>query len=124
MFNYRILAATASALALAACARGPDYVTPPHPQTASGSFLSTSAAVTPEPVQGDWWRLYNDPVLDKLVADALAANTDVRAAVARIARARAGLRGAQADRLPQADASAGANYGRLPEIQRPAGAAR
>lgn len=124
MFNYRFLIATVSALTLAACARGPDYAAPVHPQTASGNFVATSAAVTPEPVKGDWWRLYNDPVLDKLVADALAANTDVRAAVARIARARANLRGAQSDRLPQADASAGANYGRLPEIQRAPGAAR
>ncbi len=124
MFNYRILATTASLLALAACARGPDYVSPPHPQTASGSFLSTSGAVTAEPIKGDWWRLYNDPVLDKLVTDALAANTDVRVAVARIAKARASLRGARADRLPQADVGASANYGRLPAIQRAPGAAR
>jgi len=124
MKTFRILTATASALALAACATGPNYVTPPHPQTASGAFISTSAAVTPEPVKGDWWRLYNDPVLDKLVTDALAANTDVRAAVARIAKARAGLRGAQADRLPQADVGGSANYGRLPVSQRAPGGDR
>lgn len=114
----RSLLLTASALALSACAAGPDYIAPARPQAAAGAFVATSAAVTPQPVQGDWWRLYNDPVLDGLVTDALAANTDVRAAVARIGRARAGLRGAHADRLPQADASASANYGRLPAIQR------
>ncbi|UZK67261.1 efflux transporter outer membrane subunit [Sphingomonas sp. M1-B02] len=118
MTNYRIILSTASALALAACAVGPDYAAPTHPQTAAGAFLSTSPAVTVEPVQGDWWRLYNDPVLDQLVADALTANTDVRVAVARIARARAVLRGARSDRLPQASLGAGANYGRLPEGQR------
>ena len=32
---------------------------------------------TPSPLPADWWRLYDDPVLDGLVADALAANTDV-----------------------------------------------
>ncbi|AJP71795.1 efflux transporter outer membrane subunit [Sphingomonas hengshuiensis] len=114
----RSLLITASALALAACAAGPDYTAPAHPQTAAGAFVATSAAVTPQPVQGDWWRLYNDPVLDGLVTDALAANTDVRGAVARIERARAGLRGARADRLPQAEASSSANYGRTPAIQR------
>lgn len=124
MTKYRIILATASALALAACAAGPNYVTPVHPQTAAGGFLSTSTAVTPEAVQGDWWRLYDDPVLDGLVADALAANTDVRVAVARIEKARAGLRGARADRLPQASVGASGNYGRVPETQRPAGAPR
>src|SRR3546814_3996718 len=70
------------------------------------------------PVAADWWRLYDDPVLDGLVADALANNTDVRVAVANIARARASLRGARADRLPQGGIGAGANYGRNPAGQR------
>ena len=110
----RIFLATASALALAACAAGPNYVTPTPPQTAAGNFVAANPAVTAAPVQGDWWRLYNDPVLDQLVADALAANTDIRVAVARIEKARATLRGAKANQLPQASLSAGANYGRLP----------
>lgn len=120
----RILFATASALALAACAAGPDYASPKAPQSAGGNFVAGHAAVTADPVKGDWWRLYNDPVLDGLVADALKANTDVRAAAARIERARALLRGSRADRAPQANLSAGANYGRLPEVQRFPGADR
>ena len=116
--------AAVSALALSACAAGPNYTAPAHPQTASGAFLSTSPAVSVAPVQGDWWRLYNDPVLDRLVTQALAANTDIRVAVARIERARATLRGATSDRLPQGTASAGANYGRLSQGQRPIGTAQ
>jgi NodT family efflux transporter outer membrane factor (OMF) lipoprotein len=116
--------AAVSALALSACAAGPNYTAPAHPQTASGAFLSTSPAVSVAPVQGDWWRLYNDPVLDRLVTQALAANTDIRVAVARIERARATLRSATSDRLPQGTASAGANYGRLSQGQRPIGTAR
>jgi NodT family efflux transporter outer membrane factor (OMF) lipoprotein len=61
--------------------------------------------------------MYEDPVLDALVADALAANTDVRQAVARIERARAGVRGARSDRLPQASIGATGGYSRQPEIQ-------
>src|SRR3546814_4815585 len=76
------------------------------------------------PVAADWWRLYDDPVLDGLVADALANSTDVRVAVANIARARASLRGARADRLPQGGIGAGANYGRNPAGQRLPGADR
>lgn len=116
--------AAVSALALSACAAGPNYTAPAHPQTASGAFLSTSPAVSVAPVQGDWWRLYNDPVLDRLVTQALAANTDIRVAVARIERARATLRGATSDRLPQGTASADANYGRLSQGQRPIGTAQ
>src|SRR5262249_22657307 len=37
-----------------------------------------------------WWQLYNDPVLNALVEQALHANTDLRVAKANIARARAG----------------------------------
>jgi NodT family efflux transporter outer membrane factor (OMF) lipoprotein len=123
----RNLVAAASALALAACAAGPDYKAPQSASApaATGAFVSAnSPAVLLAPVAADWWRLYDDPVLDGLVADALASNSDVRVAVANIARARASLRGASADRLPQSAIGAGANYGRSPEGQRLPGADR
>lgn len=103
-----------SALALAACATGPDYVAPSTPAAASGQFVAAnSPAVQPlAPVAENWWRLYDDPVLDGLIADALAHNTDVRAAVARLERARASLRGAKVDRLPQGGVIASAVRGR------------
>ena len=41
----------------------------------------------------DWWRLYNDPVLDRLIVRAFAANTDLRVAEANLSEARAVLRG-------------------------------
>lgn len=121
----RILFSTLSALAVSACAAGPEYVEPSPPQTSSGPFLSAAdPAFAPAPVPDDWWRLYDDPVLDGLVHQALAANTDVRVAVARVERARAGLRGAQADRLPQTSIGAGTTYGRVPESQVVPGANR
>lgn len=121
----RIILASASALALAACAVGPDYRRPATPQAAAGAFVTTTPAVTATATDNDnWWQLYRDPVLDGLIADALAANTDIRVAVARLARARASLRETRGDRLPQASAGASATYGRLSAIQRPPGAAR
>lgn len=114
----------ASALALSACAAGPDYVAPARPASAGGSFVAAGSAVTPAAPHADWWRLYDDPVLDGLIAQALAANTDIREAVARIERSRAVLRGARADRLPNAEASAGADYGRMTQAQRAPGGAR
>ena len=116
---------TLSALALTGCAVGPDYVATSPSPASSGPFLSAGdPAFDPAPLPDDWWRLYDDPVLDSLVADALAANTDIRQALARIERARAGWRGARGDRLPQTAIGAGATYGRLPEDQTFAGADR
>jgi NodT family efflux transporter outer membrane factor (OMF) lipoprotein len=124
--TFRSLALVSlSALALSGCAVGPDYVTVTPPPASSGPFLAAgSPPVSAEALPADWWRLYNDPVLDTLVADALAANTDVRQAVARIERARAGLRGARADRLPQTSVGGSESYGRQSESQLAPGADR
>ena len=110
------LTTLASALALAACASGPDYTPPATASVAARPFIAAnSPAVQPlAPVQGDWWRLYNDLVLDGLVKDALAHNTDVRAAVARLAQARAALREVKVDRLPQGGVTAGGTRRRDP----------
>lgn len=121
----RLLLAAASSLALAACAVGPDYARPATPASAAAPFLGAGpVATTAATDNGRWWQLYRDPVLDGLIADALAANTDVRVAVARLERARAGLREVAGDRQPQATAGASASYGRYSAFQRPPGAAR
>lgn len=119
MRSSNLITALLAGASLAACAAGPDYVAPMPAAPTQGAFIGTanSDAVTAEAPQGDWWRLYDDPVLNALVEDALAANTDVRVAVARIERARASLRGARADRLPSTDIGAGATYGRVPAAQ-------
>jgi NodT family efflux transporter outer membrane factor (OMF) lipoprotein len=108
----------AASLALAACTAGPDYHRPPVSVSAEKPFIgSASPAVVAQEPQGDWWRLYQDPVLDALVADALKANTDLRVALANIDKARALLRESRADRLPQTAIDASSNYRRLPAQQ-------
>jgi NodT family efflux transporter outer membrane factor (OMF) lipoprotein len=104
----------ASALALAGCAVGPNYAPPAAPLQAAGPFVAAKGpSLQPlAPVEGNWWRIYNDPTLDGLVADALRHNTDVRVAVARLARARAALREFKVDRLPEVGVSASASRGR------------
>lgn len=112
----------ASLLALAACTVGPDHVPPATPSAAAGSFIGASQPIfTAEEVRDDWWRLYQDPVLDGLIADAFRANTDLRVAAANLERARALLRESRAGRLPQTGIGASATYGRLPEGQVPPG---
>jgi len=113
-----------SALALAACAAGPNYVPPLPVATAQGPLATAGAPVSEAQTPDQWWKLYDDPVLNGLVADALAANTDIRVAVARLDRARASLRRARSDLLPQTNISASPLYGRLPADQRAPGAKR
>lgn len=119
------LALLLAGASLAACTVGPDYIAPAPPPSADAGFIGTgnfanaevNPAITAAQPEGDWWHLYDDAVLDGLVADALAANTDIRIAVARIARARASLRGSRSDRLPSTGIGASANYSRVPEAQ-------
>ncbi|MBB5686818.1 efflux transporter outer membrane subunit [Sphingobium boeckii] len=113
-----MMLASAGLLTLAACATGPDYKTPVAAAPATGAFIGgTHPAFSVAEPAGEWWRLYQDPVLDSLVADAFAHNTDLRIASANLARARALLRETRADRLPQTAIGAGATYGRTPAIQ-------
>ncbi|WP_206365653.1 efflux transporter outer membrane subunit [Sphingomonas sp. AAP5] len=119
-----ILLTSLSALALSACAAGPTYVAPLPPPTAAAPFVTTTAATVTTDAELNWWRMYRDPVLDGLVADALAANTDLRVAVARLDTARASLRGAKTDREPQVNAGASGNYARSSQLQSLPGLAR
>jgi NodT family efflux transporter outer membrane factor (OMF) lipoprotein len=114
MLNRTFLTA-GSALALAACASGPDYKPQPISASAAAPFVSaTGTQVSDAKPTGDWWRLYQDPVLDGLISDALAANTDIRVAVARLAKARASLRESRGAREPQIGVGGSVQYGRLP----------
>jgi NodT family efflux transporter outer membrane factor (OMF) lipoprotein len=102
-----------AAATLAGCAVGPNYRQPAAIPHAAGSFVSTSiasAADTQPP--GDWWRLYNDPALDDLIARAFAANTDLHVAEANLDRARAVLSEARVGLFPSTQVSTGATYGR------------
>lgn len=101
------------ATALTACAAGPDFKAPVTPTTAGGAFIgATSPAVSQTAADDHWWQLYNDPLLDSLVQDALKANTDIRVAIANVERARAQLRGARSDKLPSTTLSGQPTYGR------------
>lgn len=110
-----LVGATLSAL-LAGCAVGPDYREPQAavPQTyvrAEGVRYSAE-----EPV-GQFWTVFDDAGLDRLVSDALAANQELRIATARLDEARA-LRGAaRLDLGPAVTAGAGYTERRVASAQ-------
>ena len=88
------------ALALfAGCAVGPDYHRPAAPalEVYGGRDL---VAANDEQVNTQWWRLFGDELLNDLVATALDANQDIKAADARLREARANRRGAIFDFAP------------------------
>lgn len=109
----RWLLTASVALALSACMMGPDYKSPMPRSPGLEPFLSgKSLAFTGEQPPGRWWSLFNDPVLDRLVEQALTANTDLRVAAANLTRARAVLRETRSGLFPSAEASASATYSR------------
>ncbi|WP_455893989.1 efflux transporter outer membrane subunit [Pseudomonas palmensis] len=88
-------------LLLSACQMvGPDYSVPKEAAVnrgdLQGALRSDADSVVSEPVPANWWHLYQDPRLDALVNQALAANTELRVAAANIARARAQVEEAEA----------------------------
>jgi multidrug efflux system outer membrane protein len=91
------------ALSVACSVRRP-YVAPNLPPAAL-SHVDT-ALVVEQPFDPRWWQQFEDPVLDDLVGKALAANHDVRMAVARVDQARAFFDDVALDRFPTAIAGA------------------
>jgi NodT family efflux transporter outer membrane factor (OMF) lipoprotein len=107
----RTLPLLASAL-LGACAVGPDYREPEVPQ-ADAWHARSRPAVTPGTANAQslaaWWTTLNDPLLDELVARALAGSRTVAEARARVAESRARYGIASAGLFPTLDADASVN---------------
>lgn len=57
--------------------------------------------------RGEWWKVFNDPVLDALETQAIAANQNLAIAAARVKQARSLVGVAQADRIPQVNGGVG-----------------
>lgn len=107
MNRSKTLLAVLASVSLSACAVGPNYERPAAPTTSQGAFVSAEASVaTAEAPPGDWWRLFQDPALDGLVQEALAANKDIAVASANLARVRAVRSEARAGLLPSTTVSA------------------
>jgi NodT family efflux transporter outer membrane factor (OMF) lipoprotein len=107
------------AAAVAACTTvGPDYHVPKEAvvkrDAANAGFMG--AAEQPyksEPLPADWWRLYKDPTLDKLIAKAFSANADLRVAAANLARAHGVLEEVEEKKRPEVETSVAPVYGRI-----------
>ena len=72
--------------ALVACAVGPDYHRPAIETPAAYEYLPKDTADT---INTEWWKQFGDPVLDQLIAEALANNKSVKQAAANVQQAAA-----------------------------------
>lgn len=86
---------------------GPNYVTPEvaiSPQWIDENDVRLSST---EPAERDWWKVFNDPVLDDLVATAYQQNLSLREAGLRVLEARAILGIAVGEFFPQQQGAEG-----------------
>jgi outer membrane protein, multidrug efflux system len=104
------LVLTACCAALAACAVGPDYHRPAIDTPSTFRFAAPNAEVVDNSL--DWWKQFNDPVLDDLIVKALAQNKDLGIAAARVEEYYGRYVVTRAGLLPQIGANFGASRSR------------
>jgi len=116
-----LIALVTLAAVLTGCAVGPNYVkpaTPVAPQFAG----TTQGAYSGEETQARFWTQFGDATLDRLVDDALAANHDLRIALAHLMEARAERRESKFDLAPTVTASGGYTQQEFPAVSSGIGA--
>jgi len=97
-------------LALAACAVGPDYKTP---ETAAANIqAATTSKYDRDHTETIWWQQFDDPTLNKLVAESLQGNRELRIAFARLKAARAIRDDISNDAMPVVTSRASSQIGR------------
>ena len=123
----RAIAAVSVVALLAGCAVGPDFVTPPAPQT-----KDYEVGGTPQPtvqnstetqqhfamgkkVSGSWWQLFHSAQLDNVLQQAIAGNLTLASAQAAVAQAEQNISQASGALWPQVDLSAGVSRQQVSE---------
>lgn len=106
------LALSFAMVSMGGCMVGPDFAPPETaaPQDWSSWRSGDPSLITSEDgdvrIPADWWTLFDDPVLDKLEQQALAASPDLETAALHYAQARVQVQGASSAAAPQINASA------------------
>jgi outer membrane protein TolC len=106
--------AALAAVAVAGCMVGPDFQTPTPP--VAGQFLEAGnpSVRTDRQQYENWWTVFDDPALNRLIALAYAQNFSLQGAGARVLEARAMLGVAIGEAYPQQQSlNAGLAYQQL-----------
>src|SRR5512135_463897 len=100
-------------LLLTGCMVGPDYTRPSIDVPSAFLYEEKEARDT---ANTEWWKQFQDPVLDALIAEALANNRNVRIAAANIEQAAAVLTQTRSPLFPQVGYSGSATKERGSEL--------
>ena len=96
-------------------ALGPDY-NAPEIKTASDWSINNDPALLPkDDLVKEWWKLFNDPLLNELIEEAEKSNFDLLSAMARVEETRARLGAVAGELYPGIDAQAGVKRQRTSE---------
>lgn len=95
---HRALAAMVIVPLIAGCMLGPDYARPKVDSPKAFQYEPKDAAET---ANTEWWKQFQDPVLDSLIAEALANNLNIRIAVANVEQAAGVLTQTRSALFPQ-----------------------
>lgn len=87
----------------------PQYVVP---DSWNGSSPFVKGKPADDQLRPDWWKLYNDPVLDRLIEEAIAANPDLQASAERFVQARDEMMKARSQYLPRIGTGFDASHNR------------
>jgi NodT family efflux transporter outer membrane factor (OMF) lipoprotein len=102
LFRRGVVISLTTAL-LSGCVVGPDYKGPTFLSSITSIKAASQARPLPDVMQ--WWKRFNDPVLDSIVNQAMAQNLSVASAKAKVREARASYRATGASDLPAANGS-------------------
>ena len=87
----------------------PEYVVP---ASWRGSSPFVEAKPADDELRQDWWKLFDDPALNRLIEQAMAANPDLQAAAERFVQARDVMMKARSQYIPQIGLGFGASRNR------------
>jgi len=104
-------------LLLCGCIKlGPDYVRPPTSVMRTWTEAGDKRITQEQADWRAWWRVFDDPVLDRLIETAYQQNLTLRTAGVRVLEARAQLAVAKGQLFPQTQQAIGSlEYNRLSE---------
>ncbi len=111
-----ILSALVSLLFSACATLGPDFETPKSDVEEEWIDIDDSKLKTDAAEYDDWWKIFNDPILDSLITSAYQQNLTLQIAGLRVLEARAQLGIAKGNLYPQVQqARGGATYNTISE---------
>jgi len=97
------------------CTVGPDYVKPDISTPDAWHIELTKGLNSGQADFQDWWKVFNDPVLDSLIQRAAGNNYDLQKAVAKIEESRALRASARGEYWPDIDATGSYSRARVSE---------